>query len=180
MRHAWKQVTSFGAARTSLNGRGAMTKVIAGGLVTIAVLLPVAGSYLTTFWEKRISSTDYACATALKMCDTKLKRRFHGLQNLVVAILTIPLCSFVASSQAVPAATDGARATALLIEKQKGERRVHRSAGTTIGTAPFVLNFDPLNAGTKHLVMFTEELPRARPFPDTKSRFRRNSYSAAG
>ena len=28
------------------------------------------------------------------------------LQNLVVAILTIPLCSFVASSQAVPAATD--------------------------------------------------------------------------
>jgi len=65
-------------------------------------------------------------------------------------------------------AADGAAATAVILEKQEGERRVHRSAGTTIGTAAFILKFDRLNGKTKHLVMFTEELPPGAAIPRHK------------
>ena len=90
------------------------------------------------------------------------------LQNPIVAILAIPLCSFVANPQAVPPVTDGARTTTFILEKQEGERRVHRPAGTTTGTAPFILKFDRLNGNTKHLVMFTEELPPGAAIPRHK------------
>ena len=88
------------------------------------------------------------------------------LLHLIAAILTIPLCSSVASPQVVPAAAAGA--TALILEKQEGERRVHRPAGTTTGTASFILKFDRANGGTKHLVMFTEELPPGAAIPRHK------------
>ena len=90
------------------------------------------------------------------------------LHNLAAAILTFPLCSFVATPQSIPAATDDPRAAALILEKQEGERRIHRPAGTATGTAPFILKFDPQNGGAKHLVMFTEELPPGAAIPRHK------------
>lgn len=39
---------------------------------------------------------------------------------------------------------------------------MHRSAGTSTGNAPFILKVDPQNGGSRHLVMFTEELPPGR------------------
>jgi quercetin dioxygenase-like cupin family protein len=89
------------------------------------------------------------------------------LQTLVATILTIPLLSFVASPQSVPATTDGPRA-AQILERQEGERRIHRPAGTSTGTAPFILKFDPQNGGAKHLVVFTEELPPGAAIPRHK------------
>ena len=70
------------------------------------------------------------------------------LEKLFVGIVTVALCGLTASPQIVRGAADGAGATALILEKQEGERRVHRSAGTTIGTAPFILKFDRLNGNT--------------------------------
>src|ERR1051326_9541144 len=90
------------------------------------------------------------------------------LEKLFVGIVTVALCGLTASPQIVRGAADGAGATALILEKQEGERRVHRSAGTTIGTAPFILKFDRLNGNTKHLVMFTEELTPSGAIPRHK------------
>ena len=90
------------------------------------------------------------------------------LEKLLVGIVTVTLCGLTASPQIVREAADGASATALILEKQEGERRVHRSAGTTIGTAPFILKFDRLNGNTKHLVMFTEELAPGGAIPRHK------------
>ena len=69
---------------------------------------------------------------------------------------------------AVPAGIDSNNSPALILEKQEGERRVHRSAGTSTGTAPFILKFDPTNGPSKHLVMFTEELPPGASIPRHK------------
>ena len=90
------------------------------------------------------------------------------LENLFVGIVGVAVCTLTASPRMARGAADGAPATALILEKQEGERRVHRSAGTTIGTAPFILKFDPLNGGTKHLVMFTEELTPGAAIPRHK------------
>src|SRR5262249_40884125 len=88
------------------------------------------------------------------------------MQNLVGAILTIPLFGLLASSQSRPVADT--RAASLILEKQDGEHRIHRPAGTATGTAPFILKFDPQNGGTKQLVMFTEELPPGAAIPRHK------------
>jgi len=90
------------------------------------------------------------------------------LENLFLRITAIALCCQTASPQLVPKAVRSDRATALILEKQEGERRVHRPAGTTLGTAPFILKFDPQNGGTKHLVMFTETLPSGTAIPRHK------------
>ena len=90
------------------------------------------------------------------------------LEKLLVGIVTVTLCGLTASPQIVREAADGASATALILEKQEGERRVHRPAGTTTGTAPFILKFDRLNGNTKHLVMFTEELAPGGAIPRHK------------
>jgi len=55
--------------------------------------------------------------------------------------------------------------SSLILEKQEGDRRVHRSAGTSTGNAPFILKFDPQNGGSQHLVMFTEDLPPGAGIP---------------
>ena len=59
----------------------------------------------------------------------------------------------------------GAAAGARILEKQEGERRVHRPAGTGTGAAPFLLKVDPKNGGSKHLIVFTEELPPGAAIP---------------
>jgi quercetin dioxygenase-like cupin family protein len=93
---------------------------------------------------------------------------FVRLENLFVGIVGVAMCSLTASPRMARGAADGAPATALILEKQEGERRVQRSAGTTIGNAPFILKYDPLNGGTKHLVMFTEELTPGAAIPRHK------------
>ena len=90
------------------------------------------------------------------------------LQSLIVGILAFPLCGVAAGGQVAPAATDGNHINTLVLEKQEGERRVHRSAGTTTGNAPFILKFDPKNGSSKHLVIFTEDLPPGAAIPRHK------------
>lgn len=56
----------------------------------------------------------------------------------------------------------------LVLEQREGERRIHRPAGTSVGTAPFILKFDPANGPSNHLVMFTEDLPPGASIPAHK------------
>jgi len=90
------------------------------------------------------------------------------LQHLPIGILLIPFVGLSASSQEVRPAVGHSPSPARILEKQEGERRVHRSAGTTTGNAPFILKVDPKNGGSKHLVMFTEDLPPGAAIPRHK------------
>jgi quercetin dioxygenase-like cupin family protein len=80
--------------------------------------------------------------------------------------------SFVTASVAQQAVTVGTHdknsTAALILEQQEGERRLHRPAGTSTGTAPFILKYDPQNGPSKHLVMFTEKLPPGASIPKHK------------
>lgn len=87
-------------------------------------------------------------------------------QKLVNGLFALPLAAAAMAQQpAAPMATIGRTSSALVLEKQEGERRVHRPAGTSIGAAPFILKFDPANGPSKHLVMFTEDLPPGASIP---------------
>src|SRR5215467_4753770 len=90
------------------------------------------------------------------------------LQHLPIGILLIPFVGLSASSQEVRPAVGHSPSPARILEKQEGERRVHRSAGTTTGNAPFILKFDPKNGSSKHLVIFTEDLPPGAAIPRHK------------
>ena len=90
------------------------------------------------------------------------------LANLFLRIAAIALCCLTAIPQIAPKAVRSDHATALILEQQEGERRVHRPAGTTTGTAPFILKFDPRNGGSEHLVMFTETVPPGAAIPKHK------------
>jgi mannose-6-phosphate isomerase-like protein (cupin superfamily) len=89
-------------------------------------------------------------------------------RNVIASILITSLCSFVARGQRASEPPSGTDAASLILEKPEGERRLHRSAGTTIGTAPFILKFDPKNGGTKHLVLFSENLLAGAAIPRHK------------
>ena len=81
----------------------------------------------------------------------------------VAGAVVILLCGIAAGQQ-----SPGSRENTtnfLILEKQEGERRVHRPAGTSIGTAPFILKFAPENGPSKHLIMFTEDLPPGASIP---------------
>jgi quercetin dioxygenase-like cupin family protein len=90
--------------------------------------------------------------------------------NKVIAGVSVLLMSGLAPDpRSAAARTDKSfGAASLILEKQEGERRVHRRAGTTTGTAPFILKVDPVNSGSKHLIMFTEELPPGAAIPRHK------------
>jgi quercetin dioxygenase-like cupin family protein len=77
--------------------------------------------------------------------------------------LAILLCGIAAGQQSTR--SQATTTNALILEKQEGERRVHRSAGTETGNAPFILKFDPANGPSQHLVMFTEDLPPGASIP---------------
>jgi quercetin dioxygenase-like cupin family protein len=77
--------------------------------------------------------------------------------------LAILLCGIAAGQQSTR--SQATTTNALILEKQEGERRVHRSAGTSTGNAPFILKFDPANGPSQHLVMFTEDLPPGASIP---------------
>ena len=85
----------------------------------------------------------------------------------VAGALPVLLCA-LAVGQASSVSRKNLAADSLILEKQEGERRVHRSAGTSTGTAPFILKVDPKNGGSKHLVMFTEELLPGAAIPRHK------------
>ena len=84
----------------------------------------------------------------------------------IAGALAILSCGIAAGQQA--ALFQNTTTNALILEKQEGERRVHRSAGTSTGNAPFILKFDPANGPSKHLVMFTENLPPGASIPAHK------------
>jgi quercetin dioxygenase-like cupin family protein len=91
---------------------------------------------------------------------------FICLRRVIAGFLVVELHSVVI--QKAPEFTGGAGDTHLILEKQEGERRIHRSAGTTTGNAPFILKVDPQNGGSKHLTMFTEDLPPGAAIPRHK------------
>ncbi len=87
-----------------------------------------------------------------------------------IALLMLALAGFNLTSKPLPVSeqsisTESSVNDSLILEKQEGERRVHRPAGTGTGTAPFILKVDPKNGGSKHLVMFTEDLPPGAAIP---------------
>ena len=82
---------------------------------------------------------------------------FIFLRRLIAGFLVMGLHGVV--TQKAPESAGGSGETRLILEKQEGERRIHRSAGTTTGNAPFILKVDPRNSGSKHLIMFREDLP---------------------
>lgn len=69
----------------------------------------------------------------------------------VVGTLTVLLCG-IAEGQQPAGSRENIATNSLILEKQEGERRVHRPAGTSTGTAPFILKFDPENGPSKHLI----------------------------
>ena len=90
------------------------------------------------------------------------------LQNLFMQTMAAFLCCVLANAQSPNPASKESNPTPLILEQQEGERRVHRSAGTTTGNAPFILKVDPKNGGSKRLVMFTEDLPAGAAIPRHK------------
>ena len=82
----------------------------------------------------------------------------------VVGALTVLLCG-IAEGQQPAGSRENIVTNSLILEKQEGERRVHRPAGTSTGTAPFILKFDPENGPSKHLIIFTEDLPPGASIP---------------
>jgi quercetin dioxygenase-like cupin family protein len=89
-------------------------------------------------------------------------------QNVIAFVVAVLMCGSAASAQVAQSAADATSSTARILEKQEGERRVHRSAGTATGNAPFILKVDPKNGSSKHLIMFTEELPPGAAIPRHK------------
>jgi quercetin dioxygenase-like cupin family protein len=81
----------------------------------------------------------------------------------IAGALAILLCGIAVGQQS--AHSQDTTTSDLILEKQEGERRVHRSAGTSTGNAPFILKFDPANGPSKHLIMFTEDLPPGASIP---------------
>ncbi len=63
-----------------------------------------------------------------------------------------------APSAPPPQATDAAKATPLILEKNEGELRIRRFVGNKMGITPFILKIDPKNGGSQNLVMLTEDL----------------------
>ncbi|PWT84984.1 MAG: hypothetical protein C5B58_03820 [Acidobacteria bacterium] len=93
------------------------------------------------------------------------------LQNLVAGILALFLSGAVVAQQtALTSEKNRNNTSALILEKEEGERRVHRPAGTSTRTAPFILKVDPQNGGSRHLIMFTEVLPPGAAIPKHKHR----------
>jgi quercetin dioxygenase-like cupin family protein len=90
------------------------------------------------------------------------------LHNLTTGVFAVSLCGFSVVQQTPAKPTTNTTTTPLILEKPEGERRVHRSAGTTTGTAPFILKVDPKNSSSQHLVMFTEDLPPGAAIPRHK------------
>ncbi len=91
------------------------------------------------------------------------------LWKIIAGILAASLTGVALAQQATRPSANGAdNDSALILEKQEGERRVHRSAGTSTGTAPFILKVGPQNSGSHHLFMFTEELPPGSAIPKHK------------
>lgn len=91
---------------------------------------------------------------------------FH---KLIAGVLAIPLVGFASDwLSGVPAIGNDITGASRILEKRDGERRLHRPAGTGTGTAPFILKVDPQNGGSKHLIMFTEELPPGAAIPRHK------------
>src|SRR5262245_4102139 len=91
---------------------------------------------------------------------------FICLRKVIAGFLVMALHSFVI--QEAPELTRDSGVTHLILERQEGERRIHRSAGTTTGNARFILKVDPQNGGSNHLVMFTEDLPPGAAIPRHK------------
>jgi mannose-6-phosphate isomerase-like protein (cupin superfamily) len=88
------------------------------------------------------------------------------LQNVITGILALFLAGAAVAQQAGdPVEIHSGKSSNLILEKQEGERRVHRSAGTSTGNAPFTLKFDPANGPSKHLILFTEDLPPGASIP---------------
>jgi quercetin dioxygenase-like cupin family protein len=85
----------------------------------------------------------------------------------IVGIFAVWLCSFAVAPQNTPNETSAAP-TPLILEKPKGERRLHRPAGNKMGTTPFILKVDPKNGASQHLVMFTEDLAPGASVPRHK------------
>ena len=89
-----------------------------------------------------------------------------GLQNVITGTLALFLAGAAAAQQAAdPVEIHIGKSSNLILEKQEGERRVHRSAGTSTVNASFTLKFDPANGPSKHLIMFTEDLPPGASIP---------------
>jgi quercetin dioxygenase-like cupin family protein len=84
----------------------------------------------------------------------------------IAGALAILSCGIASGQQSVLSQKTTTHAP--ILEKGEGERRVHRSAGTSTGNAPFILKFDPANGPSKHLVMFTEDLPPGASIPAHK------------
>lgn len=84
------------------------------------------------------------------------------LRLFIVPALALLSCGIAATQQS---ARSQDATNALILDKHEGERRVHRSAGTSTGNAPFILKFDPANGPSRHLVMFTEDLPPGASIP---------------
>ncbi|MBZ5506663.1 MAG: cupin domain-containing protein [Acidobacteriia bacterium] len=93
-----------------------------------------------------------------------------GNIRLVIVVLVCAGFVYAARSQSVPAASKSTagRSVPLVLEKNEGERRIHRPAGNKMGTAPFTIKVDPKNGASRHLVMFTEDLPPGASIPAHK------------
>src|SRR5260370_29371178 len=70
-----------------------------------------------------------------------------------------------APSAAPPQATDAAKATPLILEKNEGELRIRRFVGNKMGITPFILKINPKNGGSQNLVMLKEDLAAGGSIP---------------
>jgi quercetin dioxygenase-like cupin family protein len=83
------------------------------------------------------------------------------MKKTILPIL-VTLMTAICSAQSQGAKT-------LVLEKSEGEERVRRPLGVLpIPTAEFILKVTPLNSGSKHLVLGTEDIPPGGVIPRHK------------
>ena len=82
-----------------------------------------------------------------------------------MAVLLVALCAFqTRSAQSSSATTSQAVPKPLLLEKNEGERRIWREPPP----GDFILKVSPINNGSQHLVMGTEDITPGDEFPTHK------------
>ena len=102
------------------------------------------------------------------ICNNKAKSPNKGnpmLFSIQTAKIMPVLIAGLAINKETIAGGRSNSADSLILEAHNGERRIHRPFGTGTGTAPFILRVDPKNSGSKHLILFTEDLPPGSAIP---------------
>jgi quercetin dioxygenase-like cupin family protein len=89
-------------------------------------------------------------------------RAFMHLANFVSVCVVLAFACAATPLTSAPQSASATKPTALILEKDEGERRVFRFENFQVH---FILKIDPKNGGSPHLVFNTEDLPSGGAIP---------------